>query len=632
MAEASSIGAAFENYTGDQALGGGSLGFGRIDTRPLEDLARYTFIYNKAEYDQRQKDAEAAAKEIADSTNYDLNSGIKKDADQLQSKYNDLINFIRNNPDAINYRNKEQWAKYRTMRNDLNNDLQGAKQRNLIYMSRQNEIQDTQAPELKAFLQDQLNKEIQATDIRTPLKATAKFDIAPVPVGPAPTLKVQTTDVGRNVIGQADWTLPDMQLVNNAATALGTGLLNLSNYEADPRFKELPPEAQALVKQQFLAQQASGKLEPVESAKNFNQALQQLPANLYTTVNGKKVLNMDALKDSNNPLVRGVAQQVDNYNQRMAQMRDYISKGFFKDSFGRELHFGNDASGLKQSDYKDINLNDGITAEDIIKMKMIAQSPQPERSIKIIQTDNEIQRENIAARWAEIGIARDKVKQANSQSIIGADSVVNEVIDAINNGQPYTRHQANGPDTKVKIISDPNLLKEFASIDKDGRETNRPSVVVFHPDSNKITLTYYKEPQKESVKTENADGTTTTEYKVKTGQNIGPDGFLVNKDGKTIVDREIDLSPSQWMGQIAQRKFSADDRGPVNNLVSQIYKAFDNNLQNMVNKYHGGATAPGPKQSSSSSTTTERKYGKDSKGNAFFSDDGGKTWQPYTGQ
>lgn len=635
MAEASSIGAAFENYTGDQALGGGTLGFGRIDTRPLEDLARYTFIYNKAEYDQRQKDAEAAAKQIAEATSYDLNSGIKKDADALQSKYNDLINFIRNNPDAINYRNKEQWAKYRTMRNDLENDLQGAKVRNSMYMSRQNEIQDTQAPELKAFLQDQLNKEIAGTDIRTPLKATAKFDIAPVPVGAAPTLKVQTTDVGRNIIGQADWTLPDMQLVNNAASALATGLGNLSNYEADPRFKELPPEAQALVKQRFLAQQASGKLEPVESAKNFNQALQQLPANLYTTVNGQKTLNMDALKTSNNSLVSGIAQQVDNYNQHMAQMRDYISKGFFKDSFGRELHFGNDASGLKQSDYKDINLNDGITPEDLIKIRMIAQSPQPERSIKIIQTDNEIQAQNVAARYAELGLQKEKLRQANTQSLIGADSVLKQVADALNGGQDQTRRTGAGGkitgEERVKVISDPNLLKEFATIDKDGKEVNRPSIVVYHPKTNQLMLTYFKQPEMEAVKTEDATGTTSS-YQPKPGQNIGPDGFLRNSRGETIVDREIPLSGSQWLSQISGRMFSADDKGGVNNLVSQVYDKFNRNLGDLAAHYQGGATAPGPKTTTTTTTTAERRYGQDSKGNVMFSDDGGKTWKPYTGQ
>lgn len=635
MADASTIGAAFSNYEGNPALGGGSLGFGKIDTRPLDDLARYTFIYNTAEYNQRQKDAEAAAKEIADSTSYDLNTGIKKDADVLKSKYNDLINFIRDNPDAINYRNKEQWAKYKTMRNDLQDDVTAAKVRNTMYMSRQNEIQNEQEPELKAYLQGQLNNEIAGTDIRTPLKATAKFDIAPVPVGAAPTLKVQTTDIGRNVIGQADWTLPDMKLVNNAATALATGLGNLADFQNTPQFKELPTAAQELVKQRALALQASGKLEPVESAKFFNEALKQLPPDAFTTVDGQKVLNMDALKESNNSLVKGIAQQVDNYNQQMAQMRDNISKGFFKDSFGRELRFGNDASGLQQSDYKNIDLNKGITPEDLIKIKMIAQTPQPERTIKVTQTDNEIQRENIAARWAEIGVQRDKLKQANTQSVIGADSVLKEVADAINSGQDQTRRVGAGNNIKseenVKVISDPNLLKEFATIDKDGKEVNRPSVVVYHPKSNQLTLTYYKQPEMEYVKNENGkdangDPVTTTTLQPKAGQNIGPDGFLRNNKGQTIVDREIPLGATQWMGQIVGRKFSADDKGAVNNLVSQVYDHFNRNLGDLSAHYQGGATAPGPKQTTqtqTSSTTTKipqgyQKY--DYNGKTYYTD------------
>ena len=63
---AADIGANASNYTGNAGLGGGSFGSFQLDTKPIEDLAKYTMLYNKSLFDQRQKDAEAAATEIAD--------------------------------------------------------------------------------------------------------------------------------------------------------------------------------------------------------------------------------------------------------------------------------------------------------------------------------------------------------------------------------------------------------------------------------------------------------------------------------------------------------------------------------------------------------------------------------------
>lgn len=614
------IGANFSNYAGNSALGGGSLGFGKIDTRPLDDLARYTFIYNQAEHAQRQKDAEAAAKEIADATSYDLTSSIPKDAELLQTKYNDLINYIRDNPDAINYRNKDQWAKYKTMRNDLENDLSGAKVRNLMNIKRQNEIQEQTNPELKSFLEGQLKDEIAGSNIRTPLRQTSLFDIAPVKVGPAPTLKVQTTDVGKNVIGQADWTMPDMKMLGSVANTLVSGLVNLNDYKNDPRFQSLPDEVKARVepylKQQFLAQQASGKLEPVESAKNFNAALRSLPPEFYTA---DKKLNLDKLKESNNTLVRGIVEQAQAYNQRMDEMTKNIKAGFFKDNFGGELHFGNDASGLNEADFKKINLDDGVSPEELVKMRMLGMSPQPERTIKLLQTDNEIQRQNIAARWAEIGIDKAKLNMANQQSIIGADSVLREVSDAINNATPMLRMISSGDKTKesqrIYKIADPNLLKEFATIDKDGNVVNRPDDIFYDKGNNDLRLTYYKKytpADGKKITSYDADAggqTSKTVITDKNGNEVNVGDLILNSKGNPIIEREVKLNPTEWMGQITGRKFSANDKGPVNNFIDQIYNKFDRNLEKMARYYQGGATAPGPetKQKVSASTTQLEK-------------------------
>lgn len=396
MANAADIGANASNYTGNAALGGGTLGFGRLDTRPVEDLARYTFIYNKAEYDQRQKDAELAAQQIAESTSYDLTSSIPKDARYLERRYDELLNFIRDNPDAINYRNKEMWRKYREMRNDLENDIKGAGVRSTMYNLRNKEIADATLPEVKANYRDMLEKEVDDTDVRTPLLHSAKYDVEPVQVKPVKSMTVQTTDFGANFFGQAEWNIPDMDQINNQASVLETGLTTLADFENQPAYQQMSEEAKADARKAFLAQKASGKLEPVLSAKYFNDALKSLPDEYYIKADdGTRRLNIDKLKQSNNKILSGIAQQAEIFNQQMDRMRGYIKAGYFKDKFGGNLHFGNDASGLKEQNFKDINLDDGLTPGELLKMQIYGLSPTPQREIKVSPTDNSFQQQQI---------------------------------------------------------------------------------------------------------------------------------------------------------------------------------------------------------------------------------------------
>lgn len=621
MATAAEIGATGSSYTGDAGLGGYGLGFGKIDTRPFQDLARYTMLYNKSEYDQRQKDAVAKANELSDALSYDLTSSIPKDAKVLQDKYNGLVSYLRDNPDAVDYKNQKKWLEYKKMRNDLTNDIQQAGVRNTMNLGRQNEIDATTQPELKQYLQDKLDQEIEATDIRTPLRHSAKYDIAPVPITEAPTRKFGVTDVGRNVIGTADWTVLDQAALNNQAATLATGLANSTDFAQQPDFQKLPPQVQARIMDQYKAQQASGKLLPVKMAENFNAAIQNTPGFFTTTPDGKKVVDMNAVLKSDNGLVRGNAEQIQTYNNAMDQMVKYIKSGYFKDEFGRELHFGNDASGLRESDYKKIDLTDGLQPEELLKMQIWgASKTQPTREIKLLQTDNEIQRENIAARWQELGLQKEKFNYQKSGSIVGADSVLREVADVINSGQPFTRTH-NGKAEKVQVISDPNLIKEFATIDKEGKEVNRPDDVVFNPQTNGLTLTYYKRPEKIREHELDEDGKPiadkyTGNYVVKPGQNVGPDGYLLNNRGERIVADEKPLNARQWMGQVVGRKFSADDKGQVNNLVNEVYdKIGEGSLLKLAAKYKPGATPPETgttetgtsKQSASGSTTNVQK-------------------------
>src|SRR6478752_2409094 len=126
---AANIGANFSSYTGSAPLGGGvDIGVLNIDTRPLEDLGKYTMLYNKAEYDQRQKDAEAKAKQLASITAYDLTTAIPKDREIITKGYDELIDYARQNPTVLDYKNNPSgWLEYNKKKADFENQLKSAK-------------------------------------------------------------------------------------------------------------------------------------------------------------------------------------------------------------------------------------------------------------------------------------------------------------------------------------------------------------------------------------------------------------------------------------------------------------------------------------------------------------------------
>lgn len=400
----SDIAVSSSQYQGNPGLGGGTFGFVQLDLKPLEDLAKYTMLYNKSQYDQRQKDAEKISAEIADYTSFDLTSGIEKDREHLDKKYRETISWINANPDARNYRNKELYQQYKQRINDLDNDIRGGKIRTTMNELRLEQISAIKDPELKAFYEKELSDEIGKTDIRTPLKHAHEFDLTPIKISAAPIKKVQVTEIGRNVIGQAEFKLPDMDAVANMAIALGSGLSDLSEFENQEWFQSKPENEKDLIRKQYRAQLASGKLEPVETSNHINAAIAKIADQKnadgtfkYRDANGR--LDVAKLLESGDTLITRTIQQMDIYNKNMDKMVGAIDNRYFIDDFGNELHFGTDASGLKKSSYSKIDIEGGISPEELLKMRILAASPATERDIKIDQTDLKLKEGQLGVAW-----------------------------------------------------------------------------------------------------------------------------------------------------------------------------------------------------------------------------------------
>lgn len=398
MATSAEIGAGNSRYTGDAGLGGGSFGFVKLDTKPIEDLAKYTFLYNKSEYDQRQKDVEKAAAEISDLTSYDLTTGIPEDAKKLQEGYDKLVTYAREHPEAINYRNKEEWAKYKQMRNDFENDLKGAKIRNTIYTLRKKEISDNTDEADRQLRIQELDDEVKSTDIRTPLNHSQQYADNSVKLPPSPELTFDVTKAGPNAN-----VIRDYKVFNVAkARANGDVFAIITDKDIDPS----TPQG----KRDIISQKKNFWLQGAESFNAVLNAKDEAGNFLYKKQvddgNGGTTFVIDESKLSRMP--KNILNLVKETNKYLKETKAEIAAGVYKDKFEKPITFGSGA--LNESDYDEIDYSDGISPEELALVAQYAQWNGDQYKTDVKQTDNSIQQQQIATqrRGQNIGLLNDR--------------------------------------------------------------------------------------------------------------------------------------------------------------------------------------------------------------------------------
>lgn len=433
MADAASIGANLSNYTGNAALGGGVIDPVKIDTKPLEQLAQYTMLYNKAEYDQRQKDAEAAAKEIADATKYDLNTSIPKDAKIVQDKYNALQEYLRNNPDAVNYRNQEKWAEYKRLRNDLEQDLSSAKARSILHMSRKEEIAKETNPELKKLMEEELERDIQNTDIRTPLPHSQKYEVKMPEIPKGVQVQFDVFKKGANQDFKRDFTLFDVKKARQDANVFAMGLDDATRssrkiikqttddrglisvvFEENGQEKALDFLSKEEFDREFNPSGASSARTAialknnfwVQGANTFNAAIGQ-----YKNADGS--IDETKIKGLSKELL-GLIKKTNDYLETKASE---IKAGVYTDNMGKTVSFGNGM--LDEDDYQPINWQDGISPDELALVGAYATWAGDNYKTNAIQTNDELEQQRLAQqKWA----IKYEQAQANYRATLGGGS------------------------------------------------------------------------------------------------------------------------------------------------------------------------------------------------------------------
>lgn len=382
MAEASTIGANFSQYTGDPNLGGGSLGAFQLDTRPLQDLARYTMLYNREEQERKQKEAEKAAEELAKLADYDLTTSIQKDAKVLQEKYDKVLAYARDNPGATKFGNRAQWLEFQKLKNDLANDIRGAKVRNVMNMAREKEISDAKDEIDKKRLRADLDSEINAKDIRTPLLFTQQYD-------------TDVPDFGKNQ-GQS---LTVFKRLPNELIQTEEEIYDAA--EADRK------GAAFSLQTGFDTTTTSGDIKDKKFKNNFYVK----GAELLKQAIGNALVGVDpALDDkAKEEIIKsklsgiGIVKNVEAYNKYVQDVQDRIKAGEYT---------GNN---IDPNAYNPINWADGLDPIELYKVAEFTTWAGDTAKKKLIQTNEQIEKDRLAVQWynAKTGrIQEDRLAKA----------------------------------------------------------------------------------------------------------------------------------------------------------------------------------------------------------------------------
>lgn len=550
MAEASTIGGAFSSYTGDPNLGGGSLGAFQLDTRYLYDFARYAMLYNREEQARKQREAEKAAEELGKIADYDLTTSIQKDAKHLQQRYDRLISYVKQNPGALQFKNRDQWIEYQRMKNELANDIRGAKTRNVMNIAREREIGDQKDEDIKAFMRSNLDKEIADTDIRTPIKVSQEYDLT---IPKFEENKGQSILVNRrlpNEIFQDDYEIFDAAEADRTGAAMALDVaFDTGTTTGNLKDKIFKKNIYTSMRDRLNEAIKSAELEVTEQDPAKKQ--EQIKAKLASTGILKNMVNI-----------------FEDYNR-------YV--GDVQKRFQNQELSGN---GVNPDSYNPINWADGVSDVELAKAVQYLNWKGDKKETKIIQTNEAIEKARLAAEWARIGVAEAQLNKSSTEDLISATAVIREAADVLNSGQPFDIKEG-GKTRRISRITDPNLLKEFGTIDKDNNVTNVPDDVYYDKPNNKLKLVYYMRDDEGKI-------------------------ITTKKEGGTAVDRQVDLVATQWLGQIAKRKNPNKDIGGVNALIETFFntKGVDRKLENLSLIYGTNLQGTTGKSSTQSSSTT----------------------------
>ncbi len=362
-------------YRGTAELGG-SLGAAvTLDTSPLQRLATFTYYRDKDLWEKKKADDKLAADKIATIAAFDVTSPLKPYTEDLKKGLDELKQFVRDNPNALNYDKdpklyQELVDRYGALqikrKNATANDaLYNAAKAKIELMPNkadrdvQLELLDLKAKNLFANgVEDAYNQQFESTPELKP----DDYKIPTIPMTEAFTITRNANDTV--IEGRA---YADVDRLKSLASAAYFEM-RPSLDKNSAAYKNLSPE---------------GKRR----------------AELEDSIIARKRITLDGIANNVNGLVQQFKAQPGNENITVAEIpEETLTKnssigGFIRlvKNYNKQIDEVNAATGKK---YGYINLDDGATPEEIIELQSFGANGETlykELKPTVQQTDNAIQ-------------------------------------------------------------------------------------------------------------------------------------------------------------------------------------------------------------------------------------------------
>lgn len=215
---------------------------------------------------------------------------------------------------------------------------------------------------------------------------------------------------------------------------------------------------------------------------------------------------------------------------------------------------------------------------------------QSDKTVKLTPDANYLGKQKLALEQEKIGIElgrlnldKQKEKDLDTIDVLDAGAVVGEAAHIINNGLPIVEKGTDkaGGENLIQI-GDPDILKTFSTIDKDGKITESPNVLNYNTDKGQINLTYYAK-EDDTTKPITSPSGTITGYEQK---------VLKDKYGDPIVEKRIPMDERTFLSEIVKRDNPNKDIGKINAIVDKALKANGNSLFKLSQNYTKDQNAP----------------------------------------
>lgn len=528
-----------DRYVGNPISGGRFSQGVTIDPSPLSRLQTFTFYANRDKWEKQNKQDLLAAQQIADIAAYDTSSPFQQYTDDLTKDVNQLQADLLKDPTMLTYDrdHPEKWITLQSRIGRIYNKRKHATTNDVLYNKAKAAVELIADPATKRLAQEELK--VLADDLFVDGIDAAynkQFESVPepkpqdsiIPIVDSTTRSIIVPMANENVNVEITYHPPDEIMAKSVLAATGEIKPDITT---EDWYKKLSPARQDI-------ELRRSKLLSPELAK-YNKTSADINSLMdeFKLANPNMDLNTVDVKLLPNNSIGNQIRSVRAINDQIDELNTYVLEGKIADPTGK----------VRTIPYEKFNINNGLSAAELIAVKSIDNLKVP----LIRKVQKTTQQTNNSIEWARYGLSKAVFDKSNTDDLLGGTSVINEVIDVINSGVPTTvqNYLTTGKTKTVLEIADPNLLKEFATIDKDGKTTKTPDVVQFNKDTNMLHLVYFDSK--------------------------------LTKSGKRNINESIPMTPSEWLGQIVRRKYPNKDIGGINTIVDAIYTAHGRSLFNL---------------------------------------------------